>query len=178
VNVPVGTTGEWEFPVNGPGRWAGLCGRMYKGGASITRGDISETTTVGGNAETRWNLQSGTYVHRQFRLKHVMARNDRTRPLNNTLQSSSPAFGGSPATDQHYRPLCGFYIDCLTDDGREVNELGSLLDTDGPRKKGVKVSFKANVSNAATNGHALYLLGHRFLDGDKIDEWVVREQAK
>lgn len=165
--VAAGTSGEQSFKILGPGKFTGLTFGMYKGGASITRGDISETTTPG--SETKWKLDIGGNEHSSFTMKALAALNARSRPLNMPTVASSPNIGPALAANTNYQDVAHFHLDFLSDGDGPVTELGGVLDMDRWNGQNLEVNLVGNVSNAATNGHEIYYLGHRIQDD--ISPW-------
>jgi hypothetical protein len=168
------TAGEQRWPIPSPGYYTGILMRLYKAAATVVRDDISETTTAG--SETRWRLESGGVVLRDWRLKHLQTLNDYSRPANSAHPTYSPFVGGSPAVTgglaatTGYRPPSSVYLDFLSDSlGDDANELGSLLDCNLPVNQGLKMEIIASVASIATYSGALKLLGHRFF-GD-LNRW-------
>lgn len=72
-----GVSGEQRFSIPTPGWYGNLLLRHFKGGATVTRGDISETTTVG--SETTWKIVQGTKTFWEWRNRHVALINDLSR---------------------------------------------------------------------------------------------------
>jgi len=167
-SLGTGVTGEQRFDIPVPGRFAGLMCRFYKGGAAVTRGDISENVTTG--TESVWRIESGGFIFKQSRVKHIRAINDRSRTLNSQLQASSPSIGAAVASTVFIQDPCALYYDFLTDDVNEADELGSTLDCNFPYAQGQKMQLIGPVASAATNGHKVYIGGHRFY-GD-LSRWI------
>lgn len=159
-SVAVGVAGENRFPIPLPGHYAGLLLRSYKGGATVTRDELSETTTAG--SESRWRLETGSTVVREFRMKHLQAINQFSQALNSATQASSPSFLGALAANTQYQAPGSVYLDFLTDGLNDANELGSLLDCNLPTTSGLKMELIGSVASVATNASTLYIGGHRY----------------
>jgi len=161
--IATGVSGDQHIPINQPGAYASMLLRLYKGGASITRDDMSASTTAG--SETIWSLQTGSKIYRRFFTKSLQAQNGWSRVLNNITQTSSPTIFGTPAANTQYGPPNSLMMDFLTGNGiADANELGGVLDCFLPANPGQRMELVFNCASAATNGHTVYLLGHRFLD--------------
>jgi hypothetical protein len=175
--VGTGTAAEQRFALPLPGWYAGLLMRHYKGGSSVTRADISETVTAG--SETKWRIESGQATIREWRNKYLKGRNDRSRPLNTHLQATSPSIGGTPLSNSFFGSDNSLYHDFLSDNGDAVMELGSLLDCNIPQGSNLKMEIVMTPSNVATNGHTLYVMGHRFYDDDShiVKRWQVLKKG-
>jgi hypothetical protein len=89
--IATGVTAEQRLAVPIPGSYAGLLVRMYKGANPIVRGDISGNVTAG--TETRWRLESGNVVFREWRNKHLKIINEMSRPLNIDNLTYAPNIG-------------------------------------------------------------------------------------
>lgn len=83
-----GVSGEQRLAIPITGSYMNLCCRQYLGGAAIVRDVIDQTTTQG--AESRWRLESGGVVLRDWRWKFLQTLNDFSRPA---LVSQVPTVG-------------------------------------------------------------------------------------
>jgi hypothetical protein len=167
-NVGVGVSGQQRFPISTPGSYAGLLMRTYKGGASVTRDVIDQVVTAG--SETLWDIESGGVIQRQWRMRTVQTINDWSRVANSSNQTYSPNFAGAVAGSTSFQPASSIYLDFLGDGiGGDANELGSVLDCNLPTKSGLLMELVGSVASAATNGHVIYLMGHRWY-GD-LSKW-------
>lgn len=164
-----GESGEKRYQISQPGQYSGLCLRHYLGGSAVTRADISTTTTAG--SETRWKLESGGSVIREWRNKHLMAINAWSRGLNHASQVYSPAPGSPTVANQNWQSPASLFLDFIGDglSGNPINELGSLLDCNLPANSGLKMEIVGSIASAATNGSTLYVVGRRFF-GD-LSRW-------
>ena len=164
-----GETGEKRYQISQPGQYAGLQLRHFKGGAAVTRVDISETVTAG--SETRWRLESGLSVIREWRNKHLMALNSYSRPLNHSSQVYSPAPGAQTTANQNFQNPASVFLDFIGDgiSGNPINELGSLLDCNLPANSGLKMEIVGSIASVATNGSSLHIAGRRYF-GD-LSRW-------
>ncbi len=162
--VPVGSSADLRLRVPTPGSYLGLLMRTYKGAATVVRDVIDQTTTPG--AETLWDLETGGVTFRQWRMKTLQNINDLSRVANGVNQTYSPNFAGAVAANTSFQPASSVYLDFLGDGvGESANELGSVLDCNLPTKSGLLMEIVGKVSAPVTNGHQIYLLGHR-LYGD------------
>jgi len=160
-SIATGVTAEQRLALPIPGSYAGLMMRMYKGANPIVRGDISGNVTAG--TETRWRLESGSVVLREWRTKHIKTINEMSRPLNSDNLTYAPNIGPVLASNTRYQDPGSFYLDFLSDAfGDDGNELGSLLDCNLPAASGLKMEVVFTPSSASTNAHALKVLGHRY----------------
>ena len=163
----MGVSGEQRISIPAPGSYLNLNLRSYKGGASITRDVLDAVTTLG--SETKWILTSGGVTEQEFRFKHIQTANEFSRPTNALSNTSSPVIGGAVATNTAYRPAASIMLDFMGDGLNDANELGSALDLNLPQRSGLKMELVGSVASAATNGHVLYIGGHR-LYGD-LSRW-------
>lgn len=171
--IPVGQAGDVRIAVNGPGSYLNLLMRQYKGGATITRAELDETTTVG--SETKWRLESGGVAEHEWRWKHLKAINDFSQAQNSANQTYSPVIGGTIAANTSYSPSVSTMLDFLDDGipGDGVTELGSVLDVNTPLRSGLKMEIVGRVASVATNGSTLYVGGHRVY-GD-LSQWQAKK---
>jgi hypothetical protein len=170
-DIGVGISGDQHIPINQPGYYANLLLRLYKGGASITRDDPSNSTTAG--SETIWRIMTGQKVYREFMFKTQQMVNQWDRVLNNTLQTASPTIAGKLAANTQYTPSASLMLDFMSGNGRgDVSELGGCLDCFLPANPGQRMELVGSVASAATNGHTIYLLGHRFTDKALTEAWM------
>lgn len=179
------TGSEQRFTVPSPGQYTGLT--MVQLNNSILA-DLSASTTIG--SETRWRIESGQVVLRDWAMKFLQIENDYSRPLNRAVQASvhglgapidaagattgtawtgsKPFFvpgslGGAMAAGQCVQIPAVVTLDFLSDGLTDANELGSLLDTNLPADKGLKVEIIGSVTTTGTS--SLNLIGRR-LFGD------------
>lgn len=167
-NLGVGVSGDVALALPLTGSYTGCLFRMYKGGATITRDVIDENTTFGG--ETIWRLETNQETRSQWRWRELQVANDESKVANVLSQTSSPGFGGVVAANTFFLPSSSVYLDFLSD-GMEARELGSVLDVN-PQALATptsKMEVKGRVSNTATNGHVVNIIGHR-LFGD-LSSW-------
>lgn len=166
--VAVGAGGAVRFKIQSPGSYAGLLLRTYKGAATVVRDVIDAVTTPG--AETLWDIESGGVTFRQFRMKTLQMINDLSRVANGVNQTYSPNMAGAVAAGTSYQPASSVYLDFLGDNlGSDANELGSVLDVNLPTKTGLLMELVGAASAPVTNGHQLFILGHRWY-GD-LSRW-------
>lgn len=163
TNYPVAVgagAGIQRFKIPTPGTYFGLMLRTYKGAATVVRDVIDQVTTFG--SETLWGIESGGTNIRSFRMKTLQIINDFSRCANGVNQTYSPNFGGAVAANTSFQPASSVYVDFLGDGvGESANELGSTLDANLPTKTGLLIELVGAVSAPVTNGHQLYMLGHR-----------------
>lgn len=172
VHAPgAGVSGERAFKLFVKGKMLGVLMRLYKGGASVTRGDISEVTTLG--SESVWKLDIGGTPYIEWTMKSLKALNEKSRPLNAALIASSPQIGAALASATNYQDPSSLYHDFLTDENGTAEELGSVLDVDEQSAQNNECNIIGNIANTATNGHTVYLLGQRILRAD-ISQWQAR----
>jgi hypothetical protein len=168
--IGTGVSGEQRWQVPTPGQYANLLLRHYKGGAAVTRNDVSETLTLG--SETRWRLESGGVVIHDWRNKHLQELNAYSRVLNSSDQTYAPNPGEALAAATLYQDPAHVMLDFLSDGvngNQPANELGSLLDCNLPTNSGLKMEVIGSVGSVATNGSTLYIGGQRFF-GD-LSRW-------
>jgi hypothetical protein len=77
-SIATGVSGEQRFAISTPGSYLNLLFRQYKGGSSVTRDVLDAVTTLG--SESRWRLESGGVVIRDWKWKHLQTINDYSRP--------------------------------------------------------------------------------------------------
>jgi hypothetical protein len=190
--IPLGVGTEQRFALPIPGLYGNLLFRHYLGGASITRKEIDNgaTGTSFGN-ESRWRVESGGVVDREWRWKHLRMMSEMNGCIPAMFNASafvaatsagSPTtqlqalmmvqglFGGSlpfPTTSasfQNFRYSNTGFIDFLGDglSGEMINELGSLLDCNNPSTKGLKMEIIGSPTSVATNASSLMVLGRRY----------------
>lgn len=198
TSFPLGTANEQRIALPIPGNYTGLLFRQYKGGAApLTRNstvdfDVGDTIANNLGLETRWRLETGLVVLREWRWKHIRNLNDATRCTNRQLLSPLTPFvaassagavtsalgvspvnspGGLQGTTSYFRAPTSVYMDFLGDgvSGENNNELGSCLDCNTPANNGLKMEVIGKIASVATNASWLYILGHRFF-GD-ISRW-------
>jgi hypothetical protein len=193
--MPLGTASEIRLPIPVPGAYLDLLFRQYKGGAALTRTstlDVVVGDTIANNLgnETRWRLETGSVVQREWRWKHLRTINDFTRPATPSLVGVagviSPAFialtSAGAVTSQvtgilpanfptnmlaataNYRAGTSAMIPFLQDGftGDNGNELGSLLDCNTPANNGLKMELIGTPASVATNPSVLAVMGRRF----------------
>jgi len=166
-SIGVGISGEQRINIPSPGSYLNLNLRSYKGGSTVTRDVIDAVTTLG--SETKWTLTSGGVTEQEFRFKHIQTANEFSRPINAISNTSSPVIGGAVAANTAFRPASSIMLDFMGDGLNDANELGSTLDLNLPQKSGLKMELVGSVSSASTNGHVLFVGGHR-LYGD-LTRW-------
>lgn len=160
--IGTGVSGKQEFRLAKKGKLTCLLGSMHKGGASVLRGDISESTTLG--TESEWTLDVGGTPRLGWTMKDRKGINERSGVLNGATLTSSPKIGPALASATKYQDPAGFFLDFLSDDGSmEVQDLGGVLDIDAETAQNNICAVIGPVSSAATNGHTLYLLGRKIL---------------
>jgi hypothetical protein len=201
--IGTGITSEQRFPLPIPGAYMDLLFRQYLGGTNVLRNPVDGSGTgcstatgqtySGFGNESRWRLETGLVVMREWRWKHLRAINDFSRPNNTTLvigstvagplafltvQSSSGNIGSiSPFAPNGGSVLCNFRnpVSCMLNflsDGLSGDtgvELGSLLDCNTPANNGLKMEVIGNPANVATNGSMIAIMGRR-LFGD-LSRW-------
>ena len=188
--IGTGVSGEQRFSIPTPGAYANLLCRQYLGGSTVTRAVLDATTTIG--SETKWRLETGGTVIREWRWKYLQAINEFSKPLTGLGQAYSSIFtgasnGGSATVTTVYQannPRPGSYtlasgtafmpaatamLDFLTDGLDSATELGSLLDCNVPFNQGLKMELIGSVASVATNASTLYIGGHRYY-GD-LSRW-------
>jgi hypothetical protein len=162
---------EQRVEVPTPGEYTGLAVYHIKGGTKGTIDDISANTSVG--SETRWRLEAGGVVFQDWRMKHMKAINDQSRPLtaayvledvaaNTNILSAN--FAGARGTGNGVESPSCIFLDFLTDEIHDANELGSCLDANIPANSGLKLELIGNVTTpaASTIASSINLVGHRF----------------
>jgi hypothetical protein len=170
-DIAPGIFGEQHIPINQPGYYANLCLRLYKGGASITRDDMSASTTVG--SETVWKIMTSNKVYREFAMKGEQIKNGWARVLNSSVQSSSPTIAGKLAANTQFGPPNSVLIDFLTGNGvADVAELGGCLDCFLPANPGQRMELVGSVASVITNASTIYMIGHRFTDKALTEAWM------
>ena len=159
--VVLGQAGAVRFAINTPGSYTNLLMRQYLGGASITRGVIDQSTTVG--QETVWTLESGGVAVRQWKWLQLQAQHGFTDTRNSANQTYSPRIGGIIPANTVVRPPVSCLLDFLSDgtSGSGANEFGSVLDCNLPANSGLKMEICGSVASVATNPSSLYAIGHR-----------------
>lgn len=202
--LPLGSASETRLPLPVPGNYTELLFRQYKGGAVAGTGvsrtntvdvDIGDTIAHNLGLETRWRLESGGVVLREWRWKHLRALNDFTKAAVPVGPALTPlllaASGGSASTvlQPSNFPLLSmtsiigtgattgfragtstmlpFLQDGMT--GDSGNELGSLLDCNTPANNGLKMELIGTPASVATNPSVIAVMGRR-LFGD-ISRW-------
>jgi len=176
LTLPASTTnGEARAQIATPGQYLNLFFRQYLGGASVVARDVVDAVgTVG--SETRWRLESGGSVLREWRWKHLQIINDFSRVANHVNQTYAPNFAGAlAAATTLYQPASSTMLDFLTDGLNDANELGSLLDCNLPAQSGLKMELIGNYTTGATAGSAINFGGHR-LFGD-LSRWQALKAA-
>lgn len=203
--VALGTSAETRFPLPVPGNYLNLLFRQYKGGAApLSRAvpiDVDTGVSIATNLgqETRWRLETGQVVLRDWRWKHMRTVNDWTRPANvlapttaltlptptnegfvglssggavtAQLTNQTANFGLLQAATANYRGPTSCMMNFLNDGvtGEGGNELGSLLDCNTPANNGLKMEIIGTPASVATNPSVLFVAGRR-LFGD-ISRW-------
>jgi hypothetical protein len=190
--VPITTNTEQRFEIPKPGQYSSLAIHMTKGTGSATMdlADISASTTLG--SETRWRLESGGNLFREWRMKQLQTLNDYSRaaspagllnPRIPTLAASLLATSGTTtvtATDvfvpgqfggslsaQGIQSPSSVFLDFLSDGIGDAEELGSLLDCNLPAVSGLKMEIIGNVTLAAAG--TFQIVGRRFFD--ELSRW-------
>jgi len=84
-SIPLGTATEQRLAIATPGNYINGLVRQYKGGAALTRNktidvDVGDTIANNLGLETKWRLETGGTVVKEFRWKHLRFMNDQTRP--------------------------------------------------------------------------------------------------
>jgi hypothetical protein len=169
--IPLSTSGTQRFQIQTPGWYSGLLLRQYKGGATVTRAPIDNTTTAG--SETKWQLTQGSFQRMEFRGKHIRALNDLSGVMNAASQTSSPEAAGALASNTNYQNPSSIFLDFLTDGMDAAAELGSLLDCNAPSNSVNRTELVCtDVASVATNASLLYVGGHRFYsDNGLVSKW-------
>jgi len=175
-SVGVGVTSEQRFALPIPGQYVSLLFRQYLGAATMTKSvidnsGIGDTVAHGFGSESRWRLETGSVVLREWRWKHLMAMNDWSRTANSSNQTYSPNFGYPVLTNTGFRSASSTMLNFLLDglSGDTGTELGSLLDCNTPFNNGLKMEVIGQPVAAATNAHQFNIVGHR-LFGD-LSRW-------
>jgi hypothetical protein len=185
--IAPGLSGEQRFPLPIPGAYTDLVFRQYLGGSPVTRSPIDasgigNTVALGFGAETRWRLESGLVVIREWRWKHLRALNDFSSPFmpvefaetlsSGTLTRYSLQTGNIGAGAQmamsggvvtNFRSAVSSCFNFLSDglSGDNCIELGSVLDCNTPANNGLKMELIGSVASVATNGSQLSVIGRR-----------------
>lgn len=161
--IGTGITAEQRISIPQAGKYLSTQLCFYAGGASITRGLPDANTTPG--SETKWTLQIGGTPRDEFLINHLSIINDFSRPRNSQLQATSPASGLPVTAGTSYPVPASVLIDYLTDGiggGQQAaNEFGSVLDGDAAKAASKLIELVFTPSNAATNGHTIYVGGFR-----------------
>jgi hypothetical protein len=199
-SLPLGTNSEVRLPIPVPGNYIDMLFRQYKGGAPLSRtvtvdNDIGDTIAHNLGMETRWRLETGSVVVREWRWKHLRAMNDWTKPQTWGGHALTPflagASAGSPTipffpsnfpnlnygsvigtlTTQGFRAGTSAMIPFLTDGitGDNGNEFGSLLDCNTPANNGLKMELIGTPASVATNPSQINVIGRRIF-GD-VARW-------
>lgn len=92
--LPLGSATEVRLPIPVPGNYINLLFRQYKGGAALSRivpvdVDVGDSMANNNGNETRWRIETGGTVLREWRWKHLRTINDMSRPVN-VLAGISP----------------------------------------------------------------------------------------
>lgn len=193
VTIGTGISGEQRFPINTPGSYMNLLFRQYLGGATMTRDVLDQTTTFG--SESRWRLESGGIVIRDWRWKQLKVINELSMPKPFVIAPGGGLFvaassagavttafppchppditgaipNASAVPSAGDRPAASTLMDFLTDGLDSAAELGSLLDTNLPARTGLKMECIGPVASVATQGSILYIGGHRLFDD--LSKW-------
>lgn len=194
---PLGVATEQRIALPVPGSYMNLLFRQYKGGAApLTRNktvdvDVGDTIANNLGQETRWRLETGGTVIREWRWKHLRNMNDCSRPIVPQLLSPLTPFvasasagsptsaltatpanfpGGLVSSTANYRAGTSVMMDFLGDGvGSGANELGSVLDCNTPANNGLKMEVVGTIASVATNPSYMFIMGRR-LFGD-ISNW-------
>lgn len=161
LQCPLSYAGKIEAPINGPGGLANLMLRHYLGGAAVTRADISGQPTASGKEETLWTLAENNQPFTEFPMHLLQCVNDWSR-CKDSGRAAQPGDTLAAATQGH-GPHSVMY-DFLSDHGRPITDLSTLLDLDGPFRRGTQVKLVGTCASAATNASKLYYGGHRYYD--------------
>jgi len=181
-NFGTGVSGEQRVPLNLPGYYTNVLLRQYLGGTALSRAEIDQTSTIG--SESRWRLETGGSVIREWRWKHLRVINDWSRPLNGLASAitfvaptsgtgatipNNPAFypgSGVTAATTLYQPNATAMLDFLTDGLDSAAELGSVLDCYTPASRGLKMEVIGPIASVLTNSTILFVGGHRITSPD------------
>ncbi len=126
------------------------------------------TTTVG--SETRWRIETGGSVIREWRMKHLQIVNDMSRPGNSDNLTYSPSIGPVLAANTRYQEPGSVFHDFLSDGfGDDGNELGSLLNCNLAADSGLKMEIVGDVAAPVGNAAQLFVMGHRYFGG--LSKW-------
>jgi hypothetical protein len=196
-SIAPGIGSEQRFPLPIPGAYTDLILRQYLGGANITRFPIDATgsgltTGTGFGSESRWHMDTGGIVMREWRWRHLREVNDLSQPKwpvwvpsetlsSGTVSAISVATGqiGSPnafwpmtaGTATNFRNPGTTHFNFLSDGltGDPGTELGSVLDCNTPANNGLKMEIIGTPLSVATNASLLAVMGRR-LFGD-LSRW-------
>jgi hypothetical protein len=195
--VPLGTNGEFRCALPVPGNYIDLLFRQYKGGTNYSRtvpidNDVGDTIAHNLGLETKWTLETGKTIVREWTWKHLRILNEFTKPQTALWVSPLTPFvagasAGSPTSallaypanfptspqsaTANFRAGTSTMLSFLTDGitGDSGNELGSLLDCNTPANNGLKMEVVGKPASVATCPSLLYIMGRRFF-GD-ISLW-------
>ena len=194
--IAPGVGSEQRFPLPIPGAYNDLVFRQYLGGANVSRSPIDGSgiggsTATGFGNESRWRIETGLVVMREWRWKHLRAINDFSRPgwpvaanlilsagtvnsysyANGNIGCGSFANGGGAGNATNFRDPSSTCLNFLNDglSSDDCVELGSLLDCNTPANNGLKMEIIGTPANVATNGSTLSVMGRRFF-GD-LSRW-------
>jgi hypothetical protein len=180
-----------KFIIPTPGSYTGLLMYMLKGGATLTPGDLSGTTTAG--QETEWQLKgAGKDIIDSWRMKYLRVINDSSRASGgavfpnsdgtawNTLALATDAhallsniapaaqtFGGPLSVGWTIQEPSSVFLDFASDGNNDIRELGSLFNTKMYADKGLEVAIYGQIttSGTTTKPNSLNIVGRR-LFGD------------
>lgn len=172
-----------KFLIPTPGSYTGLLLHMLKGGATLTPGDLSGSTTIG--SETEWQLKgAGKDIIDSWRMKYLRIINDTSRApggpayeLNATaayIQATAsngvagvPTFGGPLSAGFAIQEPSSVFLDFCSDGLTDVRELGSLFNTKLYADKNLEVAIYGQITTSATTTqpNSINIVGRR-LFGD------------
>lgn len=158
----VGVAGEQRFQVNPPGSYMALLFRQYLGGNAVcTRNIVDQTTTFG--SESTWRLESNGNVKRQWRWKHLQAKNAYSRAQTMLSQTSDVTVNAAVASGTLFAPAASCLLDFCSDGLEPINELGSVLDVNIPARSGLKMEVVGSWAAPASSTIAstIFYGGHR-----------------
>jgi hypothetical protein len=167
--VPLGQSGPFLANIPLPGSYCDLMFRMYRGGATVTRDDISVNTqnTAFGN-ETIWSILSGQTNLHSFRFKELKTMNDFQAQFARVSAAYAPRVGSPAGSGGAIGNPSSVMMDFISDgcggaDG--VSELGSVLNCNLSQASGLLMQLSGIVANVATNASVIWIGGYR-LYGD------------
>jgi hypothetical protein len=195
--IPLGSAAEFRAPLPVPGNYIDLLFRQYRGGSAPLSRIVTIDNETGAakatlGSETRWRLESGLVVLREWRWRHLRTLNDYTKPQGSTFINPIGCLTGGAdaatvddplilragnfptnnmAATAQYRAGTSCMIPFLQDGvtGDTGNELGSLLDCNTPANNGLKMEVIGTPASVSPNPSMLFIMGRR-LFGD-ISRW-------